>query len=115
MAGQETFPFLPVAGQGREIRAGERVILTPSSSLLGPRLTPEHPQGGLRSSWDPAVPCCGQRKGVGDQRWRGATKWGELNEGGRGSERDRWRTRETEMKHGKREQRIRNREINGET
>lgn len=45
MAGQETFPFLPVAGQGREIRAGERVILTPVLVPLGPRTHPRASAG----------------------------------------------------------------------
>ena len=66
MAGQEALVLLPVARIGREIEADEKVILIPDLNPLGPRLTPQHPQGGLRSSLDPAVPSCGQRNGVGE-------------------------------------------------
>lgn len=65
MAGQEALVLLPVARISREIEADEKVILIPDLNPLGPRLTPQHPQGGLRSSLDPAVPSCGQRNGVG--------------------------------------------------
>lgn len=40
MAGQEALAFLPVAGEGREIGAGERVILTPDLCPPGPLTHP---------------------------------------------------------------------------
>lgn len=41
MAGQEALAFLPVAGEGRDIGAGERVILTSNLCPPGP---PTHPR-----------------------------------------------------------------------